>query len=92
MEQVRRQRDDFVFHLAQARKAEGIERVLEQIELGGFAQDLVHVMARRVDEAEGASAAPVGVGALALAHAREQLVFRDAFLGQRHGDSSSRAA
>ena len=82
VEQPRRHRDHVGLHLAQAREAERVERVLVHIELVRLGENAVDLLAGGVDQAPGAAAAPVGVAPLGLAHAREELFARGSLLRQ----------
>ena len=76
-EQRRRVAHDVVLHDADAREGKEVEPVLGAEERLGVGQQLVHVVARRVDEAEHPPTPPVLV---ALLHRDQQL--HDLRLGQ----------
>ncbi len=91
-EQRRRVGDDVVLHDADAREGQHVEPVLGAVERQRVGEQLVDVVARRVDQAEDAAAPPVLVVLLHGDQSLHHFVAGEALLGHRRVGERGHAA
>jgi len=77
--------DDLDLHLAEAWKAQRVERVLVEVEFVRLRKNRIDFVPGRIDQAERARAMPIRILGLALAHLREERLTIESLLGERHG-------